>query len=260
MHMSRNHSTTIMRYCRFILPLIIMAMTAMPQALPQNNGERPTISRTDSVMINFRQSKWDLDTGIGDNAKALESIDRRLTEVLNDSVYRLRSVKVFGGASPEGTVAFNRFLSEHRAAALFGWFDRYNQLSDLDKTFIYFGRDWEGVLRLAEKDANLPHREETLALLRTIVGEKQVARGEEPPKSLERMKRLRGGVPYRYLYRNIFPAVRASKVVIGYERVLAPEAQQKTAAMAIRRDTIFVERLVEVRDTVYIDTCNKGKK
>lgn len=80
MHMSRNHSTTIMRYCRFILPLIIMAMTAMPQALPQNNGERPTISRTDSVMINFRQSKWDLDTGIGDNAKALESIDRRLTE------------------------------------------------------------------------------------------------------------------------------------------------------------------------------------
>lgn len=166
---------------------------------------------------------------------------------------------MYGGASPEGSVAFNKFLSEHRAETLFDWFDKYNQLTDLDKTFTFYGRDWEGVLTLAENDANIPYRDETLALLRTIVNEKRALGGEDPKRSLERMKQLRGGVPYKYLYRNIFPTVRASMLVIGYDRILAPEIQQRRAdSIAMIPDTVYVDRVVHLTDTIYFDSCPKG--
>lgn len=234
-----------------IISIIITLLTSVPAVTAQDAADTTYVSCTDSVLINFRQSKWNLDTTVGDNAAALDSIDRRLTEVLNDSLYRLRHVSVFGGASPEGTVDFNKFLSEHRAETLFNWFDRYNQLGDLDKTFTFYGRDWEGVLRLAEKDAKLPCREETLKLLQTIVAEKRSLGGSDPKRSLERLKQLRGGAPYLYLYRNIFPTVRAAKVVIDYDRILAPVV----TGSVVETDTVYVDRVVHLTDTIYFNSC-----
>lgn len=211
----------------------------------------------DSVSIGFRQSKWNLDRAVGDNGAALDSIDSRLTKVYGDSIFRLRRVSVYGGASPEGSVSFNRFLSEQRAHTLFSWFEKYGQLSAPDMEFTFLGRDWEGVLRIAENDQSVPYRDETLQLLRDIVRQKREAKGEEPAGSLERLKRLRGGSPYRYLYRNIFPDVRASRLVVEYDRLPAPAKNVTAAPAVILRDTVIVERLVELRDTIYVDTCHK---
>lgn len=174
---------------------------------------------TDSVSINFRQSKWNLDKNVGNNRAVLDSVDSRLSNIVNDSVYRVRHVSVIGGASPEGPISFNKFLSEQRAATLFDWFGKHNIFKEPETSFTFLGRDWEGVLRLAEKDPDIPYRDVTLALLNDIVNEKK-ATGDEPKRSLERMKQLRGGVPYLYLYRNIFPTVRASKVIIDYDRIM----------------------------------------
>ena len=240
-----------MKPYKFLITIIILQLTVVQAMLAHGRSDTTFVSHTDSVLINFRQSKWNLDLNVGDNAASLDSIDRRLNTVLNDSVYRLRHVSVYGGASPEGTVAFNKYLSEHRAASLFEWFDKYNQLSDLDKTFVFYGRDWEGVLRLAEVDVNLPYREETLALLRTIVDEKRRLGGEEPSRSLERIKNLRGGVPYRYLYRNFFPAVRASKVVIDYDKILSPDVEPLT----VITDTVYIDKIVHLTDTIYFNSC-----
>lgn len=239
----------------FIL-IAVSALAGLPAVASHDNN---TVAMTDSVMIQFRVSKWDLDPSIADNARALADIDRRLSTVVNDSVYQLRHVTIFGGASPEGSVDFNKMLSENRAQTLFGWFDKFNQLSNLDKTFIFFGRDWDGVLEIAKADPKLPYKEETLALLQTISDEKRAANGVEPKNSLERIKKLRDGVPYKYLYNNVFPKVRASKVVIEYERILSPEIEEQRHA-ALKRDTVVIERVSVQRDTVYIDTCPKPKR
>lgn len=241
-------------FCISILSVISLSANGQVK-----NVEAPA-QLQDSVMINFRQSKWNLDPTLGQNAEVLENISGRLTTVFNDSIYRVRKVKIYGGASPEGSVSFNKFLSEERANTLFDWFDKFNQLSDSDKVFTFFGRDWEGVLLIAMNDTAIPYREETLEMLRAIVSEKRMAGGNEPSNSLERIKRLKCGLPYRYLYRNVFPAVRASKVVIDYERIPAPDVLEKPTASGASRDTIFVERIVEVRDTVYVDTCHKVKR
>lgn len=176
---------------------------------------------TDSVSIRFRVSRCELDTTLGDNAAALRMIDRRLTTMERDSVYVIRHVDIVGGASPEGSVEFNRHLSECRAATLVDRLSRYGKLTEADHSFTFLGRDWAGVLRLALTDPKLPFRDETLALLSDIASQKALS-GVEPPKSLERMKRLRGGVPYRYLLRNIFPEVRKSRMALTYELVPSP--------------------------------------
>lgn len=176
-----------------------------------------------SFTVNFRLSKWDIDRSVGNNAAILDSIDRLFTTIRNDSIYRLRRISFTGGTSPDGSLKFNRFLSEQRARSLFNYLDRYGNLNNEEKAFLFLGRDWEGVLRLAESDEAVPYREETMDLLRSIAAEKRQT-GMEPARSLERLKRLHNGEPYLYLCRNIFPAVRASRLVIGYDRVMSPVA------------------------------------
>lgn len=119
-------------------------------------------NHVDSVEINFKVSKWDLDPAVGDNAARLDSIDHRLTTLFGDSIYALRHVSIIGGASPEGSVAFNQFLSERRAATLFDYLSKYGALADADKEYTFLGRDWEGVLQLARLDAAIPYRQETI--------------------------------------------------------------------------------------------------
>lgn len=204
---------------------------------------------TDSVEINFRVSKWDLDRSIGNNDSVLNAIDRRLSTVFVAPFHSLTHVSIIGGASPEGPLKFNEFLSEHRAAALFDYLSKYRPLTDADKTYTFLGRDWEGVYRLALRDLNIPYRTETLTLLQNIADTKRQT-GSEPPRSLERLKALHSGEPYRYLLLNIFPKVRASKVVIDYQRILRPEITD--TVFVVQTDTVYIERETIVHDTIYI--------
>lgn len=206
-----------------IISLILLAIAAVPA----QSQERRTVNLIDSVSITFHQGKSDIDRSLGNNGAVLDGIHDRLTTVRNDSTYSLKHVTVFGGGSPDGSVEKNDSLSELRAKTLFGWFDQYHQLNDVDKEFILLGRDWAGTLRVAELDPNLPYKKETIALLKKIVAEKEALNGVEPARSLDRLKNLRNGVPYLYMYNNLFPAVRESKLIVNYSKILAPEIQAK---------------------------------
>lgn len=177
--------------------------------------------KSDTVIIQFRQSKWNLDKNLGDNREVLDNIDRKLTYVEGDSIFSIRHVSVEGAASPEGSEVFNRYLSKKRAETLFDHFSKYRKLTDADKTFEFKGRDWEAVLTLAGQDENIPYRDETLLLLQEFIKDKE-STGKFPKNALLRLKRLRGGKPYRYLYINIFPKVRTSRLTLEYNRRLSP--------------------------------------
>ncbi len=217
------------------------------------------VSGSADFSVTFRQSKWNLDPAFGDNSVVLDSIDRLFTTIRNDSIYRVRHVSFTGGASPEGSLKFNCFLSEKRAMALFDHISRYRRLADEDKTFLFIGRDWEGVLRLAELDGDVPYREATMALLRSIADEKRLT-VKEPERSLERLKRLHDGKPYRYLYRNIFPAVRTSRLVIDYDHILARLLNESVAPhidliLATAADADIAADYIPVLPVLHDDFC-----
>ena len=174
----------------------------------------------DSVTIRFRQSSAELDMSLGENGKLLEDIKDKLQLNKDDSVYyRLQKVLVVGGASPEGSIAVNKRLSERRAETLFNYLAKYGTFPDSLKHTLFIGRDWKGLLRLADADLNLPYRDETLALLRRIQAD---ADKKGAADGTARLKAFRGGKPYRYMYEHYFPQLRTSSMYLWYNPVVLP--------------------------------------
>ena len=84
-----------------------------------------------------------------------------------------------------------------------------------------------------------PFRAEALALLQEICREK----GDDSLDPLGRLQRLRGGEPYRYMYRELFPALRRSQVEFRY-RAVEP---------LVVHDTLWLRDTVWLHDTVYVE-------
>ena len=180
---------------------------------------------SDSVKIYFRQSRINYVPTLHGNQLALDKIADSLAIVGGDtSLYRLRRIHVVGAASPEGSIRFNKWLSEQRAATLFNYLISngtfLTSVADSVKTHEFLGRDWRGLLRMVQNDYNTPSRDEVIALLNDIIStDGAVIDGGDP---LIRLKRLAGGKPYLYMYRKMFPELRASKVVLWFDRVPNP--------------------------------------
>ncbi|MDE6650660.1 MAG: DUF3575 domain-containing protein [Muribaculaceae bacterium] len=171
-------------------------------------------SERDSVKVYFRVSDIHIDRSVRNNGTTLDSIFSKLTaDSISGPTRRLVGVKVTGGASPEGSVKFNRYLSEKRADAIFNEFRHLGFLNDSTAEFTYLGRDWNGLKKEVEDDPNVPCRDDVMILLEQITG-------TNPPQDpLGKLKSLHQGVPYRYLLSNLFPELRASKLTVEYERL-----------------------------------------
>ena len=177
----------------------------------------------DSVKILFRQGRAELDMNEGDNRKVLEDIKGKLLLESDDSIYyRLEKVLVVGGASPEGSISLNKRLSEQRAATLFNYLSQYGTFPDSVKHTLFIGRDWKGLIRLVEADEELPYREEALSLLESFVDNPREA-------DVWKLRSFKGGRPYAYMYRHLFPALRASSMYLWYSEVKLPPFSAHTS-------------------------------
>lgn len=197
----------------------------------------------DSVSIRFRVSKSNLDPDFMNNRQALDRIADSLKTGYNDSIYQLRRILITGGASPEGSVRVNRRLSEQRAATLFNYLSRYGELPESLTTTKYLGCDWEGLQQMVRTDANVPYREDVLALISDIIADID-ADSPRADNAINRLKQLRGGMPYRYMLQNLFPDLRGSKIKLWYEKV-------KNPAVIVRTDTICTTDTIVMHDTIY---------
>lgn len=214
---------------------LLIFVTATFVSLAQH---REKLTMQDTVSVCFRQSGSTIDRNFGDNAAILDSIKQYFDGNDGNPRRRLEHVRIIGGASPEGTQAINRRISELRARNLFNLLNKYSASRRVPMDYSYLGRDWNGVLTIASGDTALPYREETLQLLRRIADEKE-STGKEPEGSLTSIKQLRGGVPYRYLLRHVFPAVRASRVILTYSLEEEPIAEAEPQPLPVSQtDTI----------------------
>lgn len=217
---------------KFLLLLLFLPVAAHAQ------------EKQDSVRIYFRQSIPVLELNVGDNRRSLDRIAATLGNYNNDSVWTMRKVEIVGGASPEGTVRFNRWLSERRAEALFNYLADKGDLPDTLRNFTYLGRDWGGLIALVEEDAEVPYRVSTLEFLHKLKKESDAGdytRGDQAA----RFRKFKGGRPWRYLYNKHFPQLRSSKLTVWYERKPNPLILPKETVKTVKIDTVYVH------DTIY---------
>ena len=205
----------------------------------------------DSVKIYFRQGYSRLDSAMQKNRMALNWIADSLRTSYADSVFRLQKVLVVGSASPEGSIALNEQLSQKRAEALFDYLSRYRSLPDSLKVTKFLGRNWNGLIRLVEADAQVPYREETLKLLHEIVWD--IEKGITPNGDhLKLIQRLREGIPYRYMFKNLFPELRVSQLQLWYEKVWNPIAPPTEPETSLLPPPVIV---VSTHDTVCVESA-----
>ena len=172
-------------------------------------------SECDSVRIYFRQGHSVLEPGLHGNREALKRIADSLRTYAGPTG-RLRRIEVTGGASPEGSVLLNKRLSEKRAKALLEHLSREGGIPDSLLSFTFLGRDWDGLIRLVENDPGVPCRDAVLELLHDIA---ERCRGGEKAEDANaaRLAHFKEGEPYRYMYRKLFPELRATQLCLRYE-------------------------------------------
>ena len=205
-------------------------------------------AQDDHVRVYFRTGCAHVDPDLKGNRPALEIISKRLRSADADTIHRIQKIELVGGASPEGGLAVNKRLSEQRAAAIFSWMLSHGSLTGAEVTTSATGSDWGGLITMVETDGNVPYRQETLALLRAIA-----SAGKTDSKTaafnLRQLKALRGGAPYRYMYRKLFPELRTSSLRLQYgiEAPTATPAAKELVQTVSRVDTVVVH------DPVYVN-------
>ncbi len=156
--------------------------------------------------LDFEVNKTDIRPEYMNNPQELAKIRSMIDELKSDPSIEVKDLDIIGYASPEGSLANNKRLSEGRAVALRDYLlSRYDFSSSQYHT-VFGGENWEGLVK-ALNAGDIEYKNEILAII------------ENNPVDTERkakLKQLRGGVPYQSLLRNVYPRLRVAVCKVNF--------------------------------------------
>ena len=125
-----------------------------------------------------------------------------------DKYATITGVSIKGYASPEGSYANNERLAKGRSEALLAYVRERYGLDGADTEASYEAEDWQGLEARVER-SSMPAREALLDVIRD-------ASIDDPDRREEKLRGVDGGEPYRYLVKEIYPALRHSDYKVSY--------------------------------------------
>lgn len=158
-----------------------------------------------ALYVHFPLGKSELLHDYRSNAATLDRIVSITRQILADSTSSVKLIQIVGLASPEGVITLNNRLAGNRAEALKQYITRHVAAPDSIFELCNGGEAWTE-LRDQINDSHFEGRE---AMLDIIDHEPNADRREQ------RLKRLDGGRPYKYLRDNMLSDQRNS----GYLRI-----------------------------------------
>ena len=191
----------------------------------------------DTLHTYFRLSSVHVDTLYMQNDESLSSFFHRNLDRLSNPTHELKMVKVVGCSSLEGTVTYNETLALKRARSLADYLMQQLPLTEDLMEVTSLGVDWSGLTELVLQTMEVPNREEVLAVL-----QKDYSHNER----LYRLKQVNRSIPYRWMYKHLFPLLRQSKVIVHYEvKPIEPDVVPSIVEEApeIVPDTVVVEEV-----------------
>lgn len=202
----------------------------------------------DTLHTYFRSSSVCVDTLYMQNNESLSSFFQRNLDRLSNPTHELKMVKVVGGSSPEGTVAYNETLALKRARSLADYLMQQLPLAEDLMEVTSLGVDWSGLTELVLQTMEVPNREEVLSVL-----QKDYSHNER----LYRLKQVDRSIPYRWMYKHLFPQLRQSRVIVHYiEKPTEPEVIPEVVEEVpeVLSDSIVVEDAPEIApDSVVVE-------
>lgn len=157
--------------------------------------------------LDFEVNKINIRPEYMNNPRELAKIRVMIDDLKLDPSIKVNRLDIIGYASPEGTLATNKRLSEGRAMALRDYLASRYDFPRNQYHIIFGGENWDGLVDALET-LDMDYKNEMLDIIQDIPIEK----GRET-----KLMQLRGGVPYRYLLKNVFPSLRVAICKVNYD-------------------------------------------
>lgn len=157
--------------------------------------------------LDFEVNKINIRPEYMNNPRELAKIRVMIDDLKLDPSIKVNRLDIIGYASPEGTLATNKRLSEGRAMALRDYLASRYDFPRNQYHIIFGGENWDGLVDALET-LDMDYKNEVLDIIKDIPIEK----GRET-----KLMQLRGGVPYRYLLKNVFPSLRVAICKVNYD-------------------------------------------
>ena len=156
--------------------------------------------------LDFEVNKTNIRPEYMNNPQELAKIRSMIDELKSDPSIEVKGLDIIGYASPEGSLANNKRLSEGRAMALRDYLlSRYDFSQDQYRT-VFGGENWEGLVKVLDA-GDMEYKNEILAIIDTY---------SIDTERKAKLKQFRGGVPYQYLLKNIYPGLRVAVCKVNY--------------------------------------------
>lgn len=211
-------------------------------------------------VLHYRINSAMLNRAMDNNAAQLQQVDHVVSKVMADTLNRVQRVHIVGYASPDGTLAGNKTLSQRRAVDMLAYLDKNYQLSDhYPVTWNAEVASWASLHDVVASSA-IPHRDSVLKILHGNHSEMQ------KEAALKRMPDA-----WRYLKTQILPPVRRVTMDVAYhqgevveQRVMIPKPTPKPAPASVpvsqrasEPEVVIVEEVIEREvDPCCSDFCN----
>lgn len=170
---------------------------------------------TIGVKVYFRQGYSLFEPAFSGNSVRLETFVARLREAERDTLQQFRTIRVAGGASPEGVLKLNERLAGKRAENLVAWLKENLSMPGLTYNTESVGVDWDGLSRLVQA-SDMPYRDEVLDIIKNtpvwVVRNDKVVDGR-----IRQLQMLHGGRAWWYIYEHFFPELRSSGLSVYCE-------------------------------------------
>lgn len=225
--------------------LPLLPLTARAQLLP---GEKSV-----TISFLFRQGKTNVDLTYMDN---IGEYVRLQTIILSLDAMHAKSLSFTGSASPEGTYAGNKKLTQARADKVVEML-RYKYPDVFDKgmkTDVTLSNEsWSEVTKRL-KVSHIEGRDEALKLIESYSDNIENEQNSNALK--QHLGALHGGRTWDAMYGEIFPYTRKGTITIVFEPVQGAQGVQRVQEQGIH-DTIYIKsettvNTPTVRDTVII--------
>lgn len=204
-------------------------------------------SQSLSCYLNYPQGSAKIIPDFENNAAELEKLDAFIRKVFRDSLIYVDSIRLTGYCSIEGSFNTNERLAKTRALGFKTYLDNEYDLSHRYPIRVnWIAEDWDMLRELVE-ESHMSYRDDVLYLIDHV----GVFEGRE-----KKLMDLKGGVPYKYMLKNFFPALRRVEITVNYDlrRILEEKLHTKLsqeefeAALAREREAAEAEarRLAEL--------------
>ena len=159
-----------------------------------------------SAYLDFEVGRSVLLPNFRNNSSELQKIYNLIRELKGDQYATMTGITIKGYASPEGSFSSNLTLSENRAISLKNHLRSNQGFADNFFNARGHGEDWHKLDSLVEA-SYLPDKYALLEIIRS---------SDAPDNKDAKMMAISGGMPYKRMFDEIYPALRRSDYQLHY--------------------------------------------